>query len=361
MNRSSGKISSVPSLGDTSIKAVLKNSDNMDEWERALHYHFHHTLPKKCPNHLDFLRRFHVWLLREGLASASRYRYVEIVGDLCGFLERKGKRIEDLTLKDLEGYFAFLAERGVKDLRKAIIVIKRLLRYLGKTEIYARIKVPRVKEKMPDVLPREDVLKILENLNLKHRALFALVYETGCRISEALSLKIKDVSLEKFGFAVYFRKSKSEERTVLVIEFADILRKWLEEHPARNDPEAFVFYGRDPYEKMARSNAVYRLKHAATKAGLKTKVYPHLLRHTRATELYGKLNEKEMMIWFGWRTRKMIDVYSRLKPEQVHEKYKQIVGVLKREEGELKHITLLCTLRQASQSRSHNKDSKRSG
>jgi len=70
-----------------------------------------------------------------------------------------------------------------------------------------------------------------------------------------------------------------------------------------------------------RSRVVYALRKAAKQAGVNTHVYPHLLRHSRATELYGKLSEKEMMLWFGWRKRDMIDVYARIKMEEVHAKY----------------------------------------
>ena len=49
----------------------------------------------------------------------------------------------------------------------------------------------------------------------------------------------------------------------------------------------------------------------------------HVLRHTRATEILRKkmLTEKEMMLWFGWKTRKMIDVYSHITMEDVEKSY----------------------------------------
>jgi len=49
----------------------------------------------------------------------------------------------------------------------------------------------------------------------------------------------------------------------------------------------------------------------------------HVLRHSRATEILKKriFTEKEMMMWFGWRTREMIDVYSHITMEDVEERY----------------------------------------
>jgi len=49
----------------------------------------------------------------------------------------------------------------------------------------------------------------------------------------------------------------------------------------------------------------------------------HVLRHSRATELLKKrvFTEREMMKWFGWKTRKMIDVYSHITMENVEKSY----------------------------------------
>ena len=44
------------------------------------------------------------------------------------------------------------------------------------------------------------------------------------------------------------------------------------------------------------------------KLGIKKRIYLHLLRHKRATELYKELSEKEMMLYFGWTTRTMLDI-----------------------------------------------------
>ncbi len=61
--------------------------------------------------------------------------------------------------------------------------------------------------------------------------------------------------------------------------------------------------------------------------GINTKFYPHLLRHKRATKLYGKLAEKEMMELFGWRTRTMIDIYAHITQKHIEEKVLSLYGI----------------------------------
>ena len=68
--------------------------------------------------------------------------------------------------------------------------------------------------------------------------------------------------------------------------------------------------------------------------GISDRIYLHLLRHYRATELYGKLSEKEMMQWFGWSTRYMIDIYSHLRETAAVERFLELYGVGKGEENE---------------------------
>lgn len=85
---------------------------------------------------------------------------------------------------------------------------------------------------------------------------------------------------------------------------------------------------------LARNTLNNYIKRIAKKAGIEKRVYVHLFRHSRATYLYGKLKEKEMMYIFGWWTRKTIDRYSHLKPDDVKKTLLSIYGVVKKEEKE---------------------------
>ena len=278
----------------------------------------------------DLLVAFEEWLASQGIRTSTRYRYAEVVGRFLGWLQINNYSIENLSIINVDKYISQI-RRNLKigTLHWYIVGVKKILRYLYYItdnekfkKLYEKVKIPRIKQSLPDILSKDEVSKILESFNnIKYKALFSLVYETGCRISEALNLKLKDTQIDKYGVKVFFRKSKSEARAVRVVIFADIVKKWLEVHPSRDNSNAFLFFGRKPERKMARSTAFYQLKKAVRDAGIKRRVYAHLLRHTRATELYGFFKELEMMRWFGWRTRKMIDVYSKITQEDVETKY----------------------------------------
>lgn len=74
------------------------------------------------------------------------------------------------------------------------------------------------------------------------------------------------------------------------------------------------------------------------KTGVNVRLYPHLLRHLRATELYGILIEKEMMRWFGWSTRFVIDIYSHVKETRAVERVLSLYGPKKQYERSRVHL-----------------------
>jgi len=123
-----------------------------EEWERTLRHHLERTLPERCPRHLNFIREW---------------------------------------LKDLK----------VTDYRKPLAVVKLILKYLylkaDKTrylKLYEKFKISSIEPKPPEVLPRPVILRMLEQMPLKWKAFYSLMYKIGCRVSEARALKIKTLS-----------------------------------------------------------------------------------------------------------------------------------------------------------------------
>jgi len=124
-------------------------------------------------------------------------------------------------------------------------------------------------------------------------------------------LRREDVVGEDYGFRVTIRDSKSQPRTVLVVEHAHLLKL----HLQSTRPGERVFR----YTKRTAEELVSNL---ARKAGIPKRVTPHLLRHLRATHMLaeGMLSETEAMLWFGWKTRSMLDRYVHLTMRHAHEK-----------------------------------------
>jgi integrase/ribosomal protein L40E len=277
----------------------------------------------------DEAERFYGWLKAQGGRTAKTlYNYLYA---LKGAFEKLGKNPRELALEDV---YALLPKLGVHEVK----VLKLYIKFLWKTTreerwraIYEEVKIRNRKPGLPEALTREQVERLLEacgRVDFELKALVGTVYETGARVQEILALRGRDVEFDEYGARLYIRRSKSSARTVRVSLYANLLAAWLEARRPAPDERVFP---RGYWAYHARLRKAWRL------AGLPPTRQPfHILRHTRATELLKSrtFTEKEMMLWFGWRTRSMIDVYAKVTMQDVEEAYLAAVkgAEVKREE-----------------------------
>jgi integrase/recombinase XerD len=156
----------------------------------------------------------------------------------------------------------------------------------------ASLTAPRRGQKLPQVLSRAEVTRLLEQPRgtepaaLRDRALLELMYACGLRASEAIGLEMGDIDLDDH--VLRARGKGSKERIVPIGASAiDALRRYLERgRPAliRGRPEThlFVNFRGGPLTRQGLYKVVRR--HAET-AGLADRMSPHTLRHTFATHL----------------------------------------------------------------------------
>lgn len=157
---------------------------------------------------------------------------------------------------------------------------------------------------MPEaLLSAEDLRKLADAAeNPRDKALILSHYESGCRIGEILSLCIVNVAFDKHG-AVLIVDGKTGPRRVRIIAAAPALSLWLSLHPMRNDTSAPLWIGIGTVGRHKPLNYVgarAMLRRLAKKAGLKKRVYTHLMRHTRATELATFMPEMQLKDFLGW-------------------------------------------------------------
>ena len=157
---------------------------------------------------------------------------------------------------------------------------------------------------LPEALLTTEELKTLIEAteNPRDRALILTHYESGCRIGETLSLKILNVQFDQYG-ATLIVDGKTGPRRVRVIVAAPALSSWLNIHPLRNDLNAPLWVGVGTvgrYEPLNYDGVRALLKRLAKKTGLNKRLYTHLLKHTRATELANILTEAQMKELLGW-------------------------------------------------------------
>jgi site-specific recombinase XerD len=148
-----------------------------------------------------------------------------------------------------------------------------------------------------NILRPEEVIAVLNNCSpgvpwSRNRAVIAVLYRAGLKVSEALALEVADIDGEHGTLRV--RAGQRRERIVGMDERAfELIEEWLTLRAARRTPGSKVFCtfatdARNPPPGRAISSAYVRrmLKQAAKRADLKeTRVHPEAFRHTLAAEL----------------------------------------------------------------------------
>jgi len=236
--------------------------------------------------------------------------------------------IESLADLDRERYRAWkraMLRFGASDftIRSYVTRIKALVRWLrgelpewlkaeksSTWELYSKGEHLRDKVLRPEEL--EALLAACEHV--RDKAILVVLAETGLRIGELLSLRMRDVERVEDGFRLMVR-GKTGLRTVVVVRGAQHLAEWLRarvRQGARPEDPLWVSL-KNPKKPLTASAFRTHLKRIAKRAGLSRPVHPHMLRHTRMTELARVLTEQELKVVAGWgRTSKMAGVYVHL-------------------------------------------------
>lgn len=227
--------------------------------------------------------------------------------------ERLNKDFDCLDKEDIYSFLEWVQRRDIADWTKYTYkqVFKTFLKNTGKNDLGNLIIIKNVKNKIPDIFTRQEVLKMIESaMHPMDKALIAALYETGCRIGELANLQNKDVHFDNYG-AIFIVNGKTGMRRIRAIFSAPYLSAWLDFHPKKLDPNSpfWIRLGGNGRTNGLESNTcrqllypalTMRIKRIAERAGIQKRVYNHLFRHTSATEKSGILTDSMMDEYFGW-------------------------------------------------------------
>jgi integrase/ribosomal protein L40E len=256
------------------------------------------------------IRQFLEYIRAEGLSVPRQVRYVYVLRKISILL---GKEFCRTTKADMIAVVAALEKQDTAYDTKLSEkqCIKRFYKWLRNTEDEYPLEVRWMKARrnnnhkiLPEHLLTEDEVKKLAEVcqNQRDRALILVLYETGCRVGEILTLKLGDVQFDTHG-AIMIVKGKTGPRRVRVIFSAKALSEWLNHHPAKFDREAPLWTSFEsanstkPLEYYAFRKM---LSVTARRIGIGKRVNPHSFRHARASNLANVLTEAQMKEYLGW-------------------------------------------------------------
>ncbi|MBF0527433.1 MAG: site-specific tyrosine recombinase XerD, partial [Deltaproteobacteria bacterium] len=224
-------------------------------------------------------------------------------GDLLGFVHFLNIRgIADLkavTRIDLTAYIFDLKKQGFKDstVARRMAAVRTLFRFLVQDRIIettpaAEVDLPRLRQKIPGILSAEEVDKLLAAPDqttprgLRDAAMLEVIYATGMRVSELVSLTLNNLNLE-LGFIRAIGKGSKERIVPLGQAAINRTREYLESGRSRMTkarPEPYVFINRSG-KPLTRQGFWKLIKKYTLVSGIQGDITPHTMRHSFASHL----------------------------------------------------------------------------
>jgi integrase/recombinase XerD len=240
--------------------------------------------------------------IERGLSEHTVAAYRRDLAGYVGWLAEQG--IDSTDAIDPRTVSAFIADRAGADPPPASTSLARLQsavrgwhRFLVMEGIETddptgRLRPPKAPQRLPKALTVEQVERLLaapsadEPIGLRDRALLELLYATGARVSEAVSLDVDDLA---YGDVLRLRGKGDKERIVPVGSYARAavdayLTRVRPELAAKGRATARLFLGARG-APLSRQSAWLIIRSAAERAQITAEVSPHTLRHSFATHL----------------------------------------------------------------------------
>lgn len=206
------------------------------------------------------------------------------------------------------------------------IIVKKFLTWYEDIPEKEKMKIIEIlKEKTPEsthenkkrknLLTANEVETLIEACqNSRDRAMIAILYESGCRRGELLSCRIQDVEFTSFGVNLTFPSGKTGARSVPLVYASSFISQWLSDHPQKDNPNACLIISHNckdgQYKQLCEEGVYVELKKIAERTNIKKPIYPHGMRHARASVLAEHMTDQQMKQFLGWtKNSSMASVY----------------------------------------------------
>ena len=255
---------------------------------------------------------------------------------VCHFMQERG--INSATAvkeQDLKAYIHVLEEQklAASTVSRNIASIKAFFLYLfseGKIQNDPALclKAPKIEKKMPEILTMGEVSALLEQANgdspkeIRDKAMLELLYATGIRVTELISLKVSDVNLPMH--FIMCRDPHKERMIPFGTQAHDALERYLGGVRAEmvEDKSSEILFANCSGKPMSRQGFWKLIKFYAKKAGITADITPHTLRHSFAAHLVENgADLKSVQEMLGHSDISTTQIYANMNHNRIREVY----------------------------------------
>ena len=231
------------------------------------------------------------------LSKHTREAYQRDLNYLQIYCVKQGiKKWSDLNGQKLRDFISYRHRKGIsgRSLQRNLSSIRAFYRYLLKTgEVNTNpaigIITPKTARKLPKLLDVDQTCQLLEIekndvLAIRDKAILELIYSSGLRLAEIISLDIDDIDFSDRVLTVTGKGKKT--RNIPIGKYAiQAIDDWLKNRQALTSSNKKALFISNRGNRISPRSVQQRIKKWAIKQGLSTHVYPHMLRHSFASHI----------------------------------------------------------------------------
>jgi site-specific recombinase XerD len=231
----------------------------------------------------NIIRLYTKYLQGKRYSESTVKTYFTFIADFFHYI--KDKPIVELNNRDVELFIedVFVPRKmSISSQRQLISAIKLFKAFYPECQI-EEVKLTRPKKSkiLPTVLSKEEIIDLLRyTKNLKHRAILAMIYSAGLRISELLNLELHHIDIDRRQIIVKNSKGRRDRIVILAESFIPLLLNYINSY----NPKKYFVEGVDDEKYSAESIRSF-LRKSCINANITKRVTPHTLRHSYATHL----------------------------------------------------------------------------
>ena len=271
-------------------------------------------------------------------STNTQMSYQRDLKKFMAFCENRGiASVHDLKAQDLETYVNVMGEEQFKPatVSRNIASLKAWVHFLQEEgvlqeDISSTLKVPKIEKKIPEIMSMNEVGTLLDQPSsdnpkeIRDKAMLELLYATGIRVTELISLQLEDLNLQMNYITC---KDGNKERMIpFGLKAHTALIRYIEFAREKMilDSQSHILFVNCSGKPMSRQGFWKLIKYYAKKAGITADITPHTLRHSFAAHLVENgADLKSVQEMLGHSDISTTQIYANMNHNHLREVYKK--------------------------------------
>lgn len=272
--------------------------------------------------------------------GSSKHTLLAYQRDLKQFETHFAKPLNNAQENDIQSFLKKLKadEQKSTSVSRKVSALKQFYKFLMREELIKEdptlfIETPGKTQRLPKALSPEAMSELLKAadrgvayesklkavLNLRDQAMLYLLYATGVRVSELITIEVSKCDIEASRVRVLGKRSK--ERIIPFAPLAgEILYRYVREARPLLQPDSEILFLGERGQPLTRQAFWKILRKLAALAGIQGSLHPHMLRHTFATDLLRSgMNLRSLQMLLGHADLQTTEIYTHVAPEKLKE------------------------------------------